>query len=139
MGGMTLLERLRTDHPRLPVIMISGHGDIDMAVAAMKMGAKDFLTKPFRAQDLLERVQQELSNGDEHTSFEQRIVAGKALLPALTKRERAIFERLVLGDSNKLIAIDLGISIRTVEAHHAKVMEKLGANSLADLVRMSIP
>ncbi|WPL16985.1 Transcriptional regulatory protein TdiR [Thiorhodovibrio winogradskyi] len=137
-GGMTVLELLRAEHPRLPVIMITGHGDIEMAVTAMKMGARDFLTKPFRAQSLLERVQQELRKSDESHSSDLRIIEGREQLETLTKRERAVFDRLVLGDSNKLIAIDLGISIRTVEAHRANLKEKLGANNLADLVRISI-
>lgn len=138
-SGMTVLEQLRSAHPRLPVIMISGHGDIDMAVQAMKLGAKDFVTKPFNAQDLLDRVQGVIRKSADAHAVDDRVAEGKSRLEQLTPRERDVFDRLVQGDANKLIAIDLGISIRTVEAHRAKVMEKLGARTLVDLVKIALP
>lgn len=139
MSGMDLLERLRTDHPSLPVIMITGHGDIDMAVKAMKLGAKDFVTKPFRGQVVLdcvrEVVQQAAANGDATAGDDAGV---NTRLDALTAREREVFDRLVSGESNKVIAADLGISIRTVESHRAHIMDKLEAKTLVDLVLLSV-
>jgi FixJ family two-component response regulator len=139
MSGMTLLEQLRREHPSLPIILITGHGDIDMAVRAMKLGAMDFITKPFSAQSLLDRIQEVLRQSA-HTTTATAVGAEEAAarLEALTPREREVFDRIVSGESNKVIAIDLGISVRTVESHRANIMDKLGANTLVDLVLLSV-
>ena len=139
MSGMTLLERLRSEHPSLRVVMMTGHGDIDMAVRAMKLGAIDFISKPFSSQDLLDRIQeivrQTLETGVPDVSAS---VKAAARLATLTAREREIFDRIVAGDANKAIAIDLGISVRTVESHRASIMEKMKAKTLVDLVLASV-
>jgi FixJ family two-component response regulator len=138
MSGMTLLERLRSEHPSLRVVMMTGHGDIDMAVRAMKLGAIDFISKPFSSQDLLDRIQdvvrQTLDTGVPDISAS----VAAARLATLTAREREIFDRIVAGDANKVIAIDLGISVRTVESHRASIMEKMKAKTLVDLVLVSV-
>ena len=138
MSGMTLLERLRSEHPSLRVVMMTGHGDIDMAVRAMKLGAIDFISKPFSSQDLLDRIQdvvrQTLDTGVPDVSAS----VAAARLATLTAREREIFDRIVAGDANKVIAIDLGVSVRTVESHRASIMEKMKAKTLVDLVLASV-
>ena len=138
MSGMTLLERLRSEHPSLRVVMMTGHGDIDMAVRAMKLGAIDFISKPFSSQDLLDRIQdvvrQTLDTGVPDISAS----VAAARLATLTAREREIFDRIVAGDANKVIAIDLGVSVRTVESHRASIMEKMKAKTLVDLVLASV-
>jgi two-component system, LuxR family, response regulator FixJ len=138
MSGMALLERLRAEHPLLPVIMMTGHGDIDMAVRAMKLGAMDFITKPFGSQALLDRIQEVVRRGPEFAAPEPGAEEAAARLAALTPREREIFDRIVCGTSNKVIALDFGISIRTVESHRANIMEKLKARTLVDLVLISV-
>jgi FixJ family two-component response regulator len=138
MSGMTLLERLRTEHASLPVIMITGHGDIDMAVRAMKLGAVDFVTKPFGAQALLDRIQDALRRPAPVDEPTQGGDETDARLGTLTQREREIFDRIVSGQANKVIALELGISVRTVESHRASIMEKTKANSLVDLVLLSV-
>jgi two-component system response regulator FixJ len=136
-SGISLLERLRRDHPEIPVIMISGYGDIDMAVHAMKLGAVDFITKPFSSQTLLERLQAALRQGRAPAAG---ISTSDALqrLASLTPRERQVFERIVAGDANRDIAEALDISIRTVESHRAKVMDKTRSKTLVDLVLLSV-
>jgi two-component system response regulator FixJ len=136
-SGISLLERLRRDHPEIPVIMISGYGDIDMAVHAMKLGAVDFITKPFSSQTLLERLQAALRQGRAPAAG---ISTSDALqrLASLTPRERQVFERIVVGDANRDIAEALDISIRTVESHRAKVMDKTRSKTLVDLVLLSV-
>lgn len=138
MSGMALLEQLRTQCPALPVIMITGHGDIDMAVRAMKLGATDFITKPFSAQALLDRIQDVLRRAAEAEGAETAVSAATSRLEYLSAREREVFDRIVAGQSNKAIAINLGISVRTVESHRARVMDKLQAKSLVDLVLLSV-
>jgi two-component system, LuxR family, response regulator FixJ len=138
MSGMALLERLRAEHPSLPVIMITGHGDIDMAVRAMKLGARDFITKPFSSQALLDRIQEVVRRGPATSTPELSGQEVAARLATLTAREREIFDRIVAGASNKVIALDFGISIRTVESHRANIMEKMKARTLVDLVLISV-
>ncbi len=137
-SGMALLERLRAERASLPVIMITGHGDIEMAVRAMKLGAMDFITKPFSSQTLLDRIQEVLRRSTQNASPDTSADEAAARLAILTARELEIFERIVSGGSNKAIALDLGISIRTVESHRASIMEKMQAKSLVDLVHLSI-
>ncbi|MCU0836483.1 MAG: response regulator [Chromatiaceae bacterium] len=138
MSGMALLEQLRTQCPSLPVIMITGHGDIDMAVRAMKLGAMDFITKPFSAQGLLDRIQDVLRRVAEAGRSDLDSNSAASRLDQLTTREREVFDRIVAGQSNKAIAIDLGISVRTVESHRARLMDKLKAKTLVDLVLLAV-
>jgi two-component system, LuxR family, response regulator FixJ len=138
MSGMTLLERLRCDYPALPVIMITGHGDIDMAVRAMKLGATDFISKPFSSQALLDRVQDLMRQACDPASPQLGSDEAAARLANLTAREREVFDRIVGGEANKVIAHGLGISVRTVESHRASLMQKLGARTLVDLVLISV-
>jgi FixJ family two-component response regulator len=138
MSGMALLERLRTRYPAFPIIMVTGHGDVDMAVRAMKLGAVDFITKPFSPQALLERVQQVVRRPPAARAARPEAEEAAARLATLTPREREIFERIVSGASNKAIALDFGISIRTVESHRASIMDKTKAKTLVDLVLLSV-
>jgi two-component system response regulator FixJ len=138
MSGMTLLERLRSEHPSLRVVMMTGHGDIDMAVRAMKLGAIDFISKPFSSQDLLDRIQEVVRQSLDTGVPDVSASVAAARLATLTAREREIFDRIVAGDPNKVIAIDLGLSVRTVESHRASIMEKMKAKTLVDLVLASV-
>lgn len=138
MSGMALLERLRIEYQWLPVIMVTGHGDIDMAVQAMKMGAMDFITKPFSSQGLLDRIQEVLRRSAEPAASEVSGDEAASRLETLTAREREIFDLIVSGAPNKAVAQDLGISIRTVESHRANVMEKMKVRTLVDLVLLSV-
>ena len=135
MDGLTLLRRLRAGGSTTPLMLITGHGDISMAVAAMKAGAVDFLEKPFEADALLAAVGAALrhsSNGDKAEDAE----LSRQRLNTLTSRQYEVLEKLVSGKSNKEIAALLGISPRTVEFHRAHVMEKLAAKGLPELVRV---
>jgi FixJ family two-component response regulator len=138
MSGMTLLKQLRAEHAALPVIIITGHGDIDMAVRAMKLGARDFITKPFSAQKLLDRIQEVLDQAARDTDAQARSEGAARRLEGLTRREREIFERIASGQSNKTVAHELGLSVRTVETHRARIMEKLESKTLVDLVLLSM-
>jgi FixJ family two-component response regulator len=120
------------------VIFITGHGDIPMAVEAMRHGAFDFAQKPFRDQELIDRVQQALARDAETRRDLQAHTQIKTRLESLTSRERQVLDLTVAGHANKVMAQDLGLSQRTVEIHRAHVMEKMAARSLAHLVRMVI-
>ena len=120
----------------LPVIFISGHGDIPMAVRAMRQGALDFLQKPFSEQALIDRVQQAIVLSAERRSRKVSRAVIQARLDLLTAREREVFDRMVAGKISKVIGDELGISARTVEQHRARVMEKMRAGSIAELFRM---
>jgi two-component system, LuxR family, response regulator FixJ len=136
LGGLELRDRLLAIGSSIPIIFMTGHGDVPMAVEAMQKGAFDFVQKPFRDQDLLDRVTRALST-DEHGREERlRLSALKARHETLTKREREVMELVVTGKPNKTIAYELGTSQRTVEIHRARVMDKMQARSLAALVRM---
>jgi FixJ family two-component response regulator len=122
----------------IPVIFITGHGDVAMAVEAMQMGAFDFVQKPFRDQDLLDRIQKALVlDRDNHKKLQQYDSQRKRLT-TLTPRERQVMDLMTQGRPNKLMAADLDLSQRTIEIHRAHVMEKMQANSLAQLVRIAI-
>jgi two-component system response regulator FixJ len=135
MDGLALLRRLRAAGSAVPLILITGHGDISMAVTAMKAGAMDFLEKPFDADSLLTSIESALSVRSSDTDAENADAAHRNL-EKLTLREREVFEHLVAGRSNKETAAKLGISPRTVEFHRAHLMEKTGAAGLPDLVRL---
>lgn len=138
MSGMELQQQLNLLGAVIPVIFITGHGDIPMAVEAMQQGAFDFLQKPFRDQDLIDRVQRALERDkDNRTELSQRARI-RERSESLTAREREILELVTSGKPNKVMAVDLGLSQRTVEIHRAHVMEKMGASSLAQLVRMAL-
>jgi FixJ family two-component response regulator len=138
MSGMVLLERLRAARPALPIIMITGHGDIDMAVRAMKLGAVDFVTKPISSQALLDVIQGVLRRLTEDPRTEVSVDDAVARYATLTARERQVFEHIVAGESNKVIAIELGINSRTVESHRASLMKKMQVKNLVDLVLLSL-
>lgn len=135
MSGLELQQELNNRGNSLPIIFITGHGDIPMAVEALKQGATDFLPKPFRDQELLDRIHQALDVERESRETNEHIRDIQARVETLTPREREVMTMVADGNANKVIAIDLGISQRTVEIHRAKVMEKMGVRALADLVR----
>ena len=138
MSGMELHRQLVDMHASMPVIFVTGHGDVPMAVEALRNGAFDFIQKPYRDQELLDRINQALSWDESHRSEENRKRALQQRYDTLTPRECEVMECVVRGLANKVIAMDLELSQRTVEIHRARVMEKMGARSLADLVRMAL-
>ena len=141
MGGMTGLElqdKLVERRSPLPIVFITGHGDVPMAVDTMKKGAMDFIQKPFKEADLVSLVERMLDSARESFSDHQNAANRDALLGKLTGREAQVLERIVAGRLNKQIADDLGISIKTVEAHRANIMEKLNANTVADLLKIAL-
>ncbi|WP_374404570.1 response regulator transcription factor [Niveibacterium sp.] len=136
MSGLELYEKLVAQHSTLPVIFITGHGDVPMAVSALKKGAVDFIEKPFNDRDMLRLIGQCLeAERSERTQRRQDAETARRL-DQLTTREREVLDLIVAGRLNKQIADDLGISIKTVEVHRARVMEKMGVSSLAELVQM---
>ena len=141
MGGMTGLElqdRLVERKSPLPIVFITGHGDVPMAVDTMKKGAMDFIQKPFQEESLVNLVERMLEQAKDAFSEHQQSASRDALLATLTTREAQVLERIVAGRLNKQIADDLGISIKTVEAHRANIMEKLNANTVADLLKIAL-
>jgi two-component system, LuxR family, response regulator FixJ len=138
MTGIDLLRRLNEMKADIPVIVITGHGDIALAVDAMKMGALDFLEKPFDDELLLSAVRSALNREKEAAKHNAEINEIRDKLAALSNRERQVLEGLVGGKANKVIAFNLGISPRTVEIYRANLMTKMAANSLSDLVRMAM-
>ena len=141
MGGMTGLElqsRLIEIRSPLPVVFITGHGDVPMAVDTMKKGAMDFIQKPFKEEQLAGLVERMLEQAKDSFAVYQLPASRDALLSKLTLRESQVLERIVAGRLNKQIADDLAISIKTVEAHRANIMEKLGANTVADLLKIAL-
>jgi RNA polymerase sigma factor (sigma-70 family) len=136
LGGLELQEKLNEMGSTLPVIFITGHGDVPMAVEAMQKGAVDFIQKPFRDQELLDRVGEALKTDQELRSAREEKAEVQHRIDKLTNRERQVLDLVVTGKPNKVIAYELGVSQRTVEIHRARVMEKMEAKSLADLVRM---
>lgn len=136
MDGMELQKKLNEKHSILPIIFVTGHGDVPMAVDAMKEGAVDFIQKPYREEALLEKIEAALAQ-----DLEQRKTLGEKQeilrrVKSLTPREHEIMDRMIEGQANKVIAIELEISQRTVEIHRSRVMHKMGTHSLAHLVRM---
>jgi FixJ family two-component response regulator len=141
MGGMTGLElqsRLIEVGSPLPIVFITGHGDVPMAVDSMKKGAMDFIQKPFKEDQLVTLVERMLDQAKDSFAEFQSAASREALMARLTLRETQVLERIVAGRLNKQIADDLGISIKTVEAHRANIMEKLNANTVADLLKIAL-
>ena len=138
MSGIELQQRLNLRGAVLPVIFITGHGDIPMAVEAMQQGAFDFLQKPFRDQDLIDRIQRALEKDRTSRNELSQRIRIRERRDRLTPREREVLELVTSGKPNKVMAADLSLSPRTVEIHRARVMEKMGASSLAQLVRMTL-
>jgi two-component system response regulator FixJ len=136
MSGLELQQELNLRGATIPVIFMSGHGDIPMAVEAMQHGAFDFLQKPFRDQDLLDRIQKAIVRDAKLRESLGEHARIRKHLASLTDREKEVLDLLVLGKQNKAVAQDLGVSPRTVEIHRARVMEKMNAQSVAELVRM---
>jgi len=138
MSGLDLQQALNERHSILPIVFITGHGDVPMAVEAMQAGAVDFIQKPFRDQDLIDRINRGLAKDGEMREALRARDDIRARIGELTPREREVLDLVTAGKANKVIAGDLNVSQRTVEIHRARVMEKMNANSLAHLVRMVI-
>lgn len=138
LSGIDLLRRLRELKVAAPVIVITAHGDIPLAVEAMRMGAIDFLEKPFDDEVLLASVRSALEKGDRDRTRQAERSSIQSRLAALSNRERDVLEGLVAGRANKQIAYELGISARTIENYRANLMIKMQAASLSDLVRMAL-
>jgi len=138
LGGLELQEKLNDMGSTLPIIFITGHGDVPMAVEAMQKGAVDFIQKPFRDQELLDRISEALTTDQQRRSAREEKAEVLSRIEKLTNRERQVLDLVVTGKPNKVIAYELGVSQRTVEIHRARVMEKMQAKSLADLVRMHL-
>jgi len=136
-SGLELQKTLREMNDRIPIIFITGHGDVPMSVQTMKAGAMDFLLKPFRDQDLLETIQAALRRDRASRDEDAKVAKDTANYASLTAREREIMEHVVTGQINKRIAADVGLSEVTVKIHRAQVMRKMGAGSVADLVRIA--
>ncbi len=138
MSGLELQERLIERRSPLPIVVITGHGDVPMAVESMKKGAMDFIQKPFDEEQLVALVERMFEHARSAFAQHQQSASREALLAKLTGREAQVLERIVAGRLNKQIADDLGISIKTVEAHRANIMEKLNANTVADLLKIAL-
>lgn len=136
MSGLELQQTMTETGGGLPIIFVTGHGSVQMAVQAMRRGAVDFLEKPFDDQALLDRINQALDLDRNNREVRQELAHARAKLGSLTPRELQVMHCIVAGQANKVIAADLGLSERTVEIHRAKVMAKTGASSLAELVAM---
>jgi len=138
MSGLELQAHLARKDSRLPVIIITGHGDVSMAVKAMKSGAVDFIEKPFHDEELLTSIRNALEFDEKQRALRSRRAEIAVRLAELTPREHEVMEMVTEGRANKEIATVLGVSAKTVEAHRARVMDKMGASSLAELVRMAL-
>lgn len=138
MDGLDLQAQLVRLGCKLPVVMVTGHADVGLAVRAMKAGALDFIEKPYSEDDMLRAIKSALIRTGDVRQSDATVLAAQTRIGALTPRERDVLQRLVLGRPNKVIAHELGISPRTVEIHRANLMEKLGCRSLAEAVRTAI-
>ena len=136
--GISLLDRLRELHPRLPVVIMTGYADVPLAVRAMQIGAADVVEKPFQEGAALAAVRNALARGGGGGDSATGGIDGLATSAGLTPRERQVLDMIVRGQANKVIAADLGISQRTVEVHRAGVMRKTGTRSVAELVRRAL-
>jgi two-component system response regulator FixJ len=138
MDGIELQRQLRAKGVTMPVIVVTGHADVKLAVEAMKAGASDFIEKPFDDETLLAAIRAAIQRHAEAHRQDHETAAVKTKLAALSPREREVLSGLLAGLPNKTIAYDLGISARTVEVHRANLMARMGAHSLAELVRMAL-
>jgi two-component system, LuxR family, response regulator FixJ len=138
LSGLELQDQLAVRAIRLPTIVITGHGDVPMAVRAFKAGAIDFIEKPFSDQQLLDRIQQAIRQDAEARSQRVRREEVAARVARLTPRERDVLERVVAGKSNKVMASELKVSAKTIETVRARLMRKMAADSVAELVRMTV-
>ena len=138
MNGMELQKELLARGCELPIIFVTGHGDVPLAVEAMQHGAVDFVQKPYRDQELLDKIQKAMALDAEKQNVRLEKQDIQRRMETLTPREREIMDMMIDGNANKVIAIDLNISQRTVEIHRSRVMQKMGTHSLAQLVRMVI-
>jgi two-component system response regulator FixJ len=138
LDGIGLLQKMEESNIRVPVVMMTGFGEVATAVKAMKAGAADFLEKPLDEAELLTILNRLVANSQVSAELEELKEQGQARLSRLTERERDVFNGLIMGKTNKGIARDLGISPRTVEIHRARVMEKLEARTLSDVVRLAL-
>lgn len=136
MSGLGVQQELAERGSRIPVVFLTAHGDVQVAVQAMKAGAVDFLQKPFRDDELIERVQKALEVDRRQRALEVDEANFRSRLAELTPREREVMDHVVSGAPNKAIAMDLGLSERTIEIHRSRAMKKMGVTSLAELVRM---
>ena len=136
LDGLALQGQMTENGIRMPIIFITAHGDVPMSVRAMKRGAVDFLQKPFDEEDLLRAISIALRRDREHRGKHAERLAIEQRIAELSKRERQVFERVIRGSLNKQIAAELGVTEKTVKAHRARVMRKMDASSLAELVRM---
>lgn len=137
MSGLELQRKLNQASFDLPIIIITGHGDVSMAVEGMKNGAFDFIEKPFNNQALLDVVHKGINENVRHSKKKAKIIERKKMLSLLTSREGQVLSRLIKGETNKVIARNLGVTQKTIEAHRANVMKKLAARSLADLIEIA--
>jgi RNA polymerase sigma factor (sigma-70 family) len=138
MSGLDLQDYLVEHGIRIPVVIITGHGDVPMAVRAMKSGAVDFIEKPFNDEALLDAIRRAVAFEEQQRSYESEHHQVQQRLASLTPREHEVMDMVTEGKSNKEIANTLGVSAKTIEAHRARVMEKMHAGSLAELVRMAL-
>ncbi|MGH7819539.1 MAG: response regulator transcription factor [Candidatus Binatia bacterium] len=137
-SGLELQRELSARNLRLPTIIVTGFADVHVAVRAMKAGAVDVIEKPFSSQVLLDRIEEALERDRQERSLRDRRARFEARVATLTRREREVMDRVVAGKPNKEIAAELGLSLKTVEGHRARVMEKMQVDSLADLIRLAI-
>ena len=138
LSGLDAQDELNARGIEMPIIFITGYGDVPSAVRALKGGAVDFLSKPFDAETLAERIREALRADAERRNARRELAAAQARAASLTPREREVLERVAAGQANKRVAIDLGVSERTVEIHRSHLMKKMGARHLADLVRLKL-
>ncbi len=138
LDGIGVLHEMAKRGLRLPVVVVTAHGDVQLAVDAMKAGAYDFLEKPYTAEAMLSAVEAALRHGDEAMERAREKAEAAARVASLTPREAEVLQGLLAGRQNKVIAIDLGLSPRTVEIHRANLMSKLGASSLSEAVRLAL-
>ena len=138
MSGLELQEYLKQKRVEIPIVFVTGHGDIATAVSALKGGAVDFIQKPFSYREVVSIIEKAFQRDAEIRDRRNRRALTAGRLAALTEREREVLRRVIEGKQNKIIAAELDISMKTVEFHRSKVMEKMGANSVAELVQLTL-